>query len=184
MPRSTPWRSVTPRARSTRRTLPTNWRRGSTSSSAIRRDHSANPAGSAPAFRAGDVEAIYVGREQDWANEIGNAAHIPWWAHGYDFGIKVVSGAACVNSAVHGQRAAHHRARLIAPAARGVAGAARPRLAPLHAQRRERLSRRSGSTGTRGTRSAPTSIASGRARSIICMPGIAGGTSNLGWSDR
>src|SRR4051794_39917358 len=44
-----------------------------------------------------DIEAIYVGRQQDWVNEIGDAAAIPWWRTGYDFGIKVVSGSNCMN---------------------------------------------------------------------------------------
>jgi hypothetical protein len=55
---------------------------------------------------ASDVEAIYVGRQQDWVNEIGNAAAIPWWRNRYDFGIKVVSGVnrlnpLCTGSELH-----------------------------------------------------------------------------------
>ena len=46
---------------------------------------------------ATDINAIYVGREADWAAELG-LANIPWWVPGVDFGIKVVSGANCINT--------------------------------------------------------------------------------------
>ena len=47
--RARQWVFTIQRARSTRRTLPMNWRRGSTNSSAMPRARSANPARSAPA---------------------------------------------------------------------------------------------------------------------------------------
>ncbi len=31
-----------------------------------------------------DVEAVFIGREQDWASEVG-LANVPWWAEGNDF---------------------------------------------------------------------------------------------------
>ena len=48
-----------------------------------------------------DIEAIYIGREQDWAAEVG-LANIPWWAEGNDFAVKVVSGSDCLNVACTG----------------------------------------------------------------------------------
>lgn len=48
-----------------------------------------------------DVEAIYIGREQDWAAEVG-WANLPWWVEGNDFAIKVVSGSDCLNVACTG----------------------------------------------------------------------------------
>jgi len=48
-----------------------------------------------------DVEAIYIGREQDWASEVG-LANVPWWTDGTDFAAKVVSGSDCLNAACTG----------------------------------------------------------------------------------
>lgn len=45
---------------------------------------------------ATDIEAIYVGRSEDWG------VRVPWWMSAYDFGVKVVSGANCLNPACTG----------------------------------------------------------------------------------
>jgi hypothetical protein len=41
-----------------------------------------------------DIEAIYVGTQADWA--------VPWWVSANDIGVKVVSGADCLNPACTG----------------------------------------------------------------------------------
>jgi len=48
-----------------------------------------------------DIEAIYIGREQDWASELG-LANVPWWTDGNDFAAKVVSGSDCINTVCTG----------------------------------------------------------------------------------
>jgi hypothetical protein len=126
-----------------------------------------------------DVNAIFIGREQDWASEIGM---VPWWRPEYDFGLKVVSGSNCLNPMCSGHEL-HIIARDYSLLLRaiwltlhglgwrhympnGVAG-----LEELWVHKDQRTTIRT--TVDRAWSGAVDHL----------LGSIAGGTSNLGWSD-
>jgi hypothetical protein len=128
-----------------------------------------------------DVEAIYVGREQDWANEIG-AAQIPWWANGHDFGIKVVSGSDCLNALCTGSELhiiARDSSLLLRAAWLALHDFGWRHYMPNGVDGLEELWVYKAQRETISTN--VNHVWAGAVDYL--MPGIAGGTSNVGWSD-
>ena len=130
---------------------------------------------------ATDVDAIYVGRQDDWALELG-LVRIPWWDDEHDFGIRVVSGSDCLNPACSGHEL-HIIARDYQLLLRAVWLTLHglgwrhflpngvPGLEDLWIVKKSRHRIR-----TRVNR-----VWAGAVDHLL--PSIAGGTSNLGWSD-
>jgi hypothetical protein len=128
---------------------------------------------------ASDVNAIFIGREQDWASEVGM---VPWWRPEYDFGIKVVARANCLNPMCTG-RELHIIARDYTLLLRAVwltlhglgwrhympNGTAGLEELWVHKDRRTTI------------RTNVDRVWSGAVDHLL--ESIAGGTSNLGWSD-
>lgn len=146
-------------------------------------DVSANPFSAmvAAGVPTTDVEAVFIGREQDWASEVG-LANVPWWAEGNDFAVKVVSGSDCLNTGCTGSElhiVARDNPLLLRAAWMALHGLGWRHYMPNGVEGLEDL------WVSMNKRDAITTDVDRVWTGAIdhLLPSIAGRTSNLGWSD-
>jgi hypothetical protein len=128
-----------------------------------------------------DVEAVFIGREQDWASEVG-LANVPWWVDGNDFAVKVVSGSDCLNTGCTGSElhiVARDNPLLLRAAWMALHGLGWRHYMPNGVEGLEDLWVSMNKRDTITTN--VDRVWTGAIDHLL--PSIAGRTSNLGWSD-